>query len=211
MRSSRQNRSTFCHGLPSNSCRLVLAGLSRAPDYLPTFPLHPATNARSGSDSGLAMLSQRFQKIRLAGTGITPFSINTNIYSNYAFNSFSPERGFPQAVEGSAPRTFGGSLVANNPFAREKSAPVRTGQTSRILSHRRVILVLQDQIEEILLINVLRAIWLRTGNVDLTGLLAYSQRDQGISKKIPLARTFQKSGGSVVYSTVPYRTTQFAG
>ncbi len=119
----------------------------------------------------------------------------------------SPERGFPQAVEGTAPRTFGGSLVANNPF----SAPVRTGQTNRILLHRRFILVLQDKIEEILLINVLRAIWLRTGNVDLTGLLAYSQRDQGISKKIPLARTFQKSGGFVVYVTVPYRNVQFAG
>ena len=69
-----------------------------------------------------------------------------------------PDRDFPQAVEGTAPGTFGGSRVANNPFAQGKSAPVRTGQTSRILSHRRLILVLQDKIEEILLINVLRAI-----------------------------------------------------
>ena len=166
---------------------------------------------RANRDSGLAMLSQRFQKIRLAGTGINPFSINTNIYSNYAINSFSPDWGFPQAVKGTAPRTFGGSLVANNPFAQGKSASVRTGQTSRILSNRRLILVLQDQIEKILLINVVRAIWLSTGNVDLTGLLEYSQRDQGISKKIPLARTFQKSGVSVVYVTVPYRNVRFAG
>ncbi len=80
------------------------------------FLLHPATNTQSGRDSSLAILSQGFQKIRLAGTGINPFSINTNIYSNYAFNSFFPERGFPQAVEGSAQRNLGGLLFANNPF-----------------------------------------------------------------------------------------------
>ena len=101
--------------------------LRRAPDYLPTFPLHPTTNARSGRDSTRAMLSQRFQKILLAGTGINPFCNNSYIYSNYAINSFSPDWGFPQAVKGTAPRTFGGSLVANNPFAQGKSAPVRTG------------------------------------------------------------------------------------
>ena len=171
-----------------------MAGLSRPPDYLPTFPLHPATNARSGRDSSLAILSQRFQKIRLAGTGINPFSINTNIYSNYAINSFSPDWGFPQAVKGTATRTFGGSLVANNPFAQGKSAPVRTGQTSRILSHRRVILVLQDQIEEILLINVLRAIWLSTGNVDLTGLLEYPPAGRRNLKENTTGEDFSKIG-----------------
>jgi len=160
---------------------------------------------RANRDSGLAMLSQGFQKIRLAGTRITPFSINTNIYSNYAFNNFSPERGFPQAVEGTAPRTFGGSLVANNPFARGKSAPVRTGQTSRILSHRRLILVLQDQIEEILLINVLRAIWLSTGNVDLTGLLEYSPAGPRNLEEKTAGEDFSKIGRlrCLRYGTVP--------
>jgi hypothetical protein len=35
------------------------------------------------------MLSQRFQKLLLAGTGINPFCSNIYSYSNYAFNSFS--------------------------------------------------------------------------------------------------------------------------
>ena len=117
----------------------------------------------------------------------------------------SPERSFPQAVEGSAPRTFGGSLVANNPFARGKSAPVRTGQTSRILRHRRLILVLQDQIEEILLINVVREIWLSTGNVDLTGLLAYSPAGPGNLEENIAGEDFSKIGRlrCLRYGTVP--------
>ena len=132
--------------------------------------------------------------------------VNTYIYSNYAINRFSPDWGFPQAVEGTATRTFGGSLVANNPFAQGKSAPVRTGQTGRILSHRRFILVLQNKIEEILLINVLRAIWLSTGNVDLTGLLAYSPAEPGNLEENTAGEDFSKIGRlrCLRYGTVPY-------
>ena len=151
------------------------------------------------------MLSQEFQKIRLAGTRINPFCNNIYIYSNYAFNSFFPERGFPQEVEGTAQRNLGGSLVANNLFAQGKSAPVRTGQTIRILSHRRFILVLQNQIEEILLINVLRAIWLSTCNVDLTGLLEYSPAGPGNLEENTAGEDFSKIGRlrCLRYGTVP--------
>ncbi len=116
LRSSRQNRSTFCRRSPAaalpkattsgrspvNTASFLFPGPptkftqdnfgrpSRAPDYLPTFPLHPAANAQSGRDSGLVFLSQGFQKIRVSETGINPFCNNSYIYSNYALNRFSP-------------------------------------------------------------------------------------------------------------------------
>ena len=69
-----------------------------------------------------------------------------------------------------------------------------------------LILVLQDQIEEILLINVLRAIWLSTGNVDLTGLLEYSPAGPGNLEENTAGEDFSKIGRlrCLQYGTVPY-------